>query len=58
MKNNTYFDAVDHLEFSDTLCEKVVEKAGRSRSGYRVIRIAAVAAVAVHTKATKMKSAH
>ena len=52
MKNNTYFDAVEHLEFSDTLCEKVVEKAGKPRSGYRLIRIAAVAAVMVCLLAT------
>ena len=52
MKNNTYFDAVEHLEFSDTLCEKVVEKAGKPRSGYRMIRIAAVAAIMVCLLAT------
>ena len=35
MKNNTYFDAVEHLEFSDTLCEKVMEKAGKPRKATR-----------------------
>lgn len=47
MKNNIYQNAVDHLEFSDSLCEKVMETARKPRSGYRVIRIAAVAALMV-----------
>lgn len=52
MKHNTYFDAVEHLEFSDSLCQKVMAKAEKPRNGYRMIRIAAVAAAMVCLLAT------
>ena len=52
MKHNTYSDAIRHLEFSDNLYETVMRKAVKPRSGYRMIRFAAVAAVTVCLLAT------
>jgi len=45
--NNVYRNAVEHLEFSEKLYETVVSKGKKPRNTYRLIRVAAVAAVMI-----------
>ena len=52
MNRNLYQNAVDHLVFSDRLQETVMKQAEKPHYGYRVARIAALAAVMVCMLAT------
>lgn len=45
MKDNTYQNAVEHLRFSDDLCQRVKEAAIPDRPGHRIVRSVILAAV-------------
>lgn len=52
MKNNTYQNAVDHLEFSDELYERVAQNAQTCPRPVRLLRAVAIAAVITAILAT------
>jgi len=52
MKHSIYKSAIDHLEFSDSWQSTVLKQARAPRSGYRVLRMATIAAVMVCIIAT------
>lgn len=52
MKNNTYQNAVDHLEFSDDLYGRVLQNVNKTRKPVRLVRLLAIAAVVTALLAT------
>ena len=52
MKHNVYRDAVEHLEFSDRLHDAVMNRVTAPKRSYRMLRMAAIAAVIVCLMAT------
>ena len=52
MKNNTYRNAIEHLEFSEKLYEAIACKTKKPKYGYRMIRVASAVALSMCLLAT------